>query len=329
MGSSAVVRNPRELSSWRAFVADKALLLLVLLLLAMAAAALGRFHHLLELFTHFRVFYLAGALALAAAFAGLRRWRYAAAALLAAAFNLWIVSPAYLPRSGPGGPGNLRILSANVLTSNQDRTRVLDLVRSARPDVIVLIEVNEGWIGALAGLEAEYPYALKAPRPDNFGMALYSRLPLERPEELDLLDIGVPALTGVVRVGGTPVSVLGLHTLPPGSAFRAAARNAQIAAAAEIARNTDGLTVICGDFNATPWSPRFADALSRSGLVDARRGRGIQPTWPAQYAPLMIPLDHCLVSPEIGVVSFQAGPDVGSDHLPIRIDLSIPPSGAP
>jgi len=40
--------------------------------------------------------------------------------------------------------------------------------------------------------------------------------------------------------------------------------------------------------------------------------------------PLLgIPIDHCLVSPEIIVTKRSVGPSVGSDHYPVIIDFSI------
>ena len=49
-----------------------------------------------------------------------------------------------------------------------------------------------------------------------------------------------------------------------------------------------------------------------------------EPTWPTYNPLLWIPIDHCLVSPEIIVTDRQIGPDVGSDHYPIVVDLQLP-----
>jgi endonuclease/exonuclease/phosphatase (EEP) superfamily protein YafD len=39
---------------------------------------------------------------------------------------------------------------------------------------------------------------------------------------------------------------------------------------------------------------------------------------------LSIPIDHCLISPDIKVVNIRTGPNVGSDHRPLITDLIIP-----
>ncbi|ELR98939.1 hypothetical protein GLO73106DRAFT_00027820 [Gloeocapsa sp. PCC 73106] len=35
-----------------------------------------------------------------------------------------------------------------------------------------------------------------------------------------------------------------------------------------------------------------------------------------------IPIDHCLISPEIKVTSIYTGADTGSDHRPLIINLT-------
>lgn len=109
----------------------------------------------------------------------------------------------------------------------------------------------------------------------------------------------VPSINATLLLNGIPVTLLGTHPLPPGSAEYARLRNDQLRAIATKVQASKGLTIVLGDLNATPW-------------------------WPA-YLPIgRIPLDHCLVSPSIYVINKQLGPNVGSDHLPVVIDLEIP-----
>jgi endonuclease/exonuclease/phosphatase (EEP) superfamily protein YafD len=85
-----------------------------------------------------------------------------------------------------------------------------------------------------------------------------------------------------------------------------------------------GEVIVCGDFNASPWSPIMSRFTRQSGLRDSRLGFGAQPTWPAHLPGLRTPIDYCFVSRGIGVQNFRRGMSFGSDHLPIIADLAIP-----
>ena len=75
----------------------------------------------------------------------------------------------------------------------------------------------------------------------------------------------------------------------------------------------------------TPWSPYFRRLLDDGALHDASRGRGPAPTWPVGLGPMRIPIDHCLHSDGVVVTDRRTGPGVGSDHLPLIVDLLISP----
>ena len=63
--------------------------------------------------------------------------------------------------------------------------------------------------------------------------------------------------------------------------------------------------------------------VGTTGLCDTRAGFGYQGSFPASSAILRIPIDHVLVSCEVGVRARRIGPDVGSDHLPVIVDLAF------
>jgi endonuclease/exonuclease/phosphatase (EEP) superfamily protein YafD len=42
-----------------------------------------------------------------------------------------------------------------------------------------------------------------------------------------------------------------------------------------------------------------------------------------QYFLMRIPIDHCLFSPGIRILSKEVGPRVGSDHFPVIVDFLI------
>jgi endonuclease/exonuclease/phosphatase (EEP) superfamily protein YafD len=82
-----------------------------------------------------------------------------------------------------------------------------------------------------------------------------------------------------------------------------------------------------GDFNTTPWSVLMRQVLRESGLVNSQSGFGLQPTWPATLPNfLQIAIDHCLHSPSLITKHRTIGPNIGSDHLPIGLELEWNPT---
>lgn len=75
--------------------------------------------------------------------------------------------------------------------------------------------------------------------------------------------------------------------------------------------------------NVTPWSPVFSDLLREGGLLNTSQGHGLFGSWPAWLPAGRIPIDHCLVTPDWQVDSKRLGPDIGSDHLPVMVDLRL------
>ncbi len=82
--------------------------------------------------------------------------------------------------------------------------------------------------------------------------------------------------------------------------------------------------MLVGDLNLTPYAPAFPRLLRESGLRDAFVGRWWRPTWQAGFGPLALPIDHALVPATSCVLQADIGPDVGSDHRPVQVTLTLP-----
>jgi endonuclease/exonuclease/phosphatase (EEP) superfamily protein YafD len=283
-----------------------------------------------DILTSFMLAHFIGAVVVLLGLAGLRAWRRC---ILAVMLVLWVgalVAP-YAPyatlSAAPDSAGRpLRVMLTNVLTRNTQSARVFEAVREANPDVLCIQEFDKEWQRDLQELTGDYPHRHDIPRPDNFGIALWSKHPFLSVETLNLGDATVPAILAKLDVGGTPVTALTVHTLPPLMRDYADTRNQQIAAIPAIAREAGTPFILIGDLNVTMWSPYFLGMEQASGLVNARRGRGVLPTWPANvpWAPAPCPIDHVLASSDIGVVDIKRGPFVGSDHYPVYADLLLP-----
>lgn len=79
--------------------------------------------------------------------------------------------------------------------------------------------------------------------------------------------------------------------------------------------------VVMGDFNAPHSAPEMQRFFRRTGLVEPAERLNTWPTWrPARN------FDHILVSPDIDVGELMVLDDSHSDHLPVSLDLALPPA---
>ena len=309
-------------------LAERAALYGVLVTLA---GLFGRHAWFLELFTHFKL-QLAGCFALYVLieFAA-RHWHHAAAGATFAAVNalpvllLCLTATPRQPPAADAPSAQIRIVQANVLTSNRDAAALLSLVAREAPDVIVLQETNLRWLNDLSVLTNDYPVFAAVPREDNFGAAIYCRTNAHAAEifYLDVRD-AVPSTQSRLTANGRPLTVIGTHPFAPYNRSRWLGRNQHTQRLASRVRRIKGPCIVTGDFNNTPWSEHFQAFLAGSGLRDSASGRCLQPTWPTFLPPVArIPLDHVFHSPDVHVVARRLGPSIGSDHLPLILDIAF------
>ena len=282
----------------------------------------GRFWWPFELLSHFRLQYFV--ILLACVIAYLVGKKYLSALLITTVLiiNFTSIGSLFLGSQtiASGGP-TLRALLVNVNVSNREFERVTDFIQSTNPDIIIIVEVDNFWMEAIKEVRNEYPYNTSEPRNDGFGIALLSRIPFESAKILDIGGFGAPSVIARFDIEGKSLTLVGTHLLPPVDYIQD--RKDQSAALANFVSSQKGRVVVLGDLNMTSWSPLFKDLLNESGLQDSRIGRGIQPTWPVVMPLFLIPIDHCLISKGLTVHERKVGSNVGSDHYPVIIDISV------
>lgn len=255
-----------------------------------------------------------------------------AAAVGAQVFQIYPYTPlaaAQVIRARESGE-TLKVFSANVLQGNHRTNTLLELIAQEKPDVVLLMETDPWWARQLAGLEREFPYSIKEPLTNTYGMILYSKLDLVNPEVRYLVQPDIPSIRTDVRLrDGRTVRVYGVHPRPPGRPGRTGApadsapRDAELVIVAKEVRGLEQPVIVAGDFNDVAWShtTRLFQRVSR--LLDPRIGRGFFNTYNANYWFLRFPLDHLFHSDDFAMVDFKRLPYIGSDHFPILSALRL------
>ncbi len=305
------------------------MILLVIPALLLAAISLASFAGAwvwwLVVLANFRAQYVV-ALAVLGLVVAVTRWRRTGLAILGVALiNLLFVAPLYVgsPGESVAAAPDLRVMSFNLLSTNESYNDVIEYIKAAEPDVVLLHESSRPWEVAMesAGLD----YQIIRGRSEDL---IFGTLVLVR-DEVEAVSYGFAegaarAIAMEYQPDGwpEPVQILSSHPLAPTTADRAALRDAQLEFAAEWASEQEGAFLVVGDLNASPWSWPFRRLVDDGSLRNSQIGFGLQPTFSANsFLLLRVPIDHLLHSQELRVRDRRLGPALGSDHFPLIVDL--------
>ena len=231
----------------------------VLAIASVLVGLLGRWQVLCDLASHFRIQATVALFVAFVALACLKRKRSAimvgvAAIILAA--TLWpFLNPARDTGDATTGR-SYRLLTLNVLTNNPRRDRVIDFIRQTDPDFIALQETSAAWMESLdAALRDEWPYRKEQPRSDNFGIALFSKIPWSACAVVEYSDrLPTPSIKATFDLeDGATLNLIVAHPLPPMNYPCWMARNdVFVALANDIRQSHPARTILAGDLNCTP-----------------------------------------------------------------------------
>jgi endonuclease/exonuclease/phosphatase (EEP) superfamily protein YafD len=303
---------------------DRVLVLAGILVALVSFLPLGaRLSWPLELTAHFRVQYLVVTGVVLALALLRRRWAVSALLVAAGAVSAAPVLP-YLPL-GPSSIASaaappVKVLTVNVSFRQFSARRLLELVREADPDVVVVQELTPHAERELAALDELFPQNRRFPADGPYGIGLWSRFPLESSATFALGRR--PAIEARLRAPAGTFSVIGVHLSAPTTARRGAARNRELRALALRSAAVAEPLIVAGDFNTTPYSPFFGDWLRDSGLTDSRRGRTLAISWPTTLPVIGIPIDHVAVNDGFRILSHRRLPNFESDHYAVLVELA-------
>jgi endonuclease/exonuclease/phosphatase (EEP) superfamily protein YafD len=223
----------------------------------------------------------------------MRIWEYALAALvvLSLIWQLIAIAPYTalyrneMSESRQENDSNrISLLVYNVRYDNREVKALLKLIRDNDPDLILLSEPTRWWFEKLKGLEDNYPHTIYQPQENHYGMLLFSKLELEKPEVRFLIEPEIPSFRTKVRLpSGTPITFYGVHPRPPGLDLpeeeenegddeRADSdmRDAELMLVAkEIKELGETPVIVAGDFNDVAWS-HTTHLFQRTGAYSIR-----------------------------------------------------------
>ncbi len=254
---------------------------------------------------------------------------------------VWPVRWMLLPHRGgtaaaPAGQHLVRVLEANVHGSQRALDGLIAMIDQIQPDVVVAIEVPPGLEGYLTEnpiVKANLPFAI-GPEPGMLWRdVMLSRDPLHRLRfdgDLDrYMHIFAFRRSCFIDAPEGRYLISAMHPPSPREAASWQRGNEWTSLLAEVCRGqllaTGVPVILAGDFNSTPSGYRHGIMLKRSGLAPSDVLGGLTGTWPSDWpGPLRLTIDRVWVSPDVQFVSREVVGDIGSDHRPSLVTLSVP-----
>lgn len=227
----------------------------------------------------------------------------------------------------PLAENSFTLMVSNVRMENDDKERFHTLVKKYNPDILLINEPDQNWADAIDKLDSDYPYSIKYPINNTYGMMLLSKLPLTESAVNFLVEDEVPSIfTRITLPSGSKIDFYGVHPKPPMPGSDTYERDTELLIIGKKIREIKNPTIVAGDLNDVGWSVTSKLFRKYSGLVDPREGRGLYNTYNVFVPLLRYPLDHIFYSKEFGLLTLKKLDDIGSDHFPLLIGLNYEPN---
>ena len=247
------------------------------------------------------------------------------------AYQLWLIQP-YTPFYHRRKPQQefhknmMKLVTANVLQTNRAYDRFIKIIKDAAPDIFITMESDAAWDEAISDAFPEYLHTVKASLDNFYGMHLYSKLPLDTHEVAYLVEHDIPSIHTQLTFADQQFNLIAIHPAPPSPSENETSkeRDAELMLIGKKCRGQEKSTVVCGDLNDVVWSKTSRLFKRMTGYLDPRVGRGLYPSFHANYWLLRFPLDHLFYSKDMHVPKLRRLPDFGSDHFAMYYELLFP-----
>lgn len=218
----------------------------------------------------------------------------------------------------------VRFVISNVYQYNRKSKKLVKEVSRYDVDVMVFVETDHWWKDQLKeAFEEEFPYTVLNPLENTYGMLFFSKHELSSTEVRYMVKDDIPSIRTIINHPEGQIKFFAIHPEPPvpGENLKSTERDKEILKVAKEAASEEMPVIVAGDLNDVAWSYTTERFVEVSGLKDPRRGRGMFSTFHANYPFFRWPLDHLFCSDHFELNRIRCLRRVGSDHLPIYVDL--------
>ncbi len=287
---------------------------------------LGNHHWFFDLFSHFSLqFFFINLLFLPCLLFLFKKnyalWILVLLSLLIHFLNLW---PFYYHQTSTRSLASkpIKVVSINLNSANDQYSLLNDYLAHYDPDIVFLLELTPALGHQLSALRAQFPYGKAVMENGNFGIGIISKIPLNNVQIQRQDSTQIPYMTAQIQFSDQTITVIAAHAYPPLGEEGTLLRNSYTDQISQFIQNSKTPTILCGDFNASPWSHQIKKIIKETGMI-LPQGQGVTPTWPSHLPFLRIPIDFCMTSKSIHSLEYSRGPYVGSDHYPFQMVVNF------
>lgn len=232
---------------------------------------------------------------------------------------------------------NVRLFNAYEKNPDTDAVQIIgEILTEQDPDVVCIQEYYEPNKIDLSGYPYKYIH-FKSTRA-KLGHAYFSKYPLINTGAFDFEGTYNNTLFADVVKGKDTIRIYNVHLQSMGiiprvrflqetdneklrrrisSAFKK--QQSQIDVILEHQKNTKNRTIVCGDFNNTPFS--YSYRMLKNGMQDSfrERGNGLGTTFMFEKFPMRI--DYIFASKDLDLLTFETIKNTFSDHNALRVTV--------
>lgn len=220
--------------------------------------------------------------------------------------------------------GMVSILAVNVLQTNTQFEKLIHIIKQYNPDLVLTMESNGDWENALKAIEETYPFSVKIPMENLYGMHLYSKHKLKNVTTQFQVEDDIPSIYFDYSINGEiDVFFACLHPAPPSPTENDTSKeqDAELMLTGKHIRDLDKPCVVCGDMNDVVWSRTTRLFKKMTEMIDPRVGRGFFATYHAGYRLMRFPLDHLFITKDLYVGKMERTEHFGSDHFGVYYEI--------
>ena len=196
----------------------------------------------------------------------------------------------------PNTSQQLSISQVNMASVNDEYDTLVSRLLAESPDIISFQEITPIWNQVLNEDFGDlYPYYKNLVRIDPYGLALYSKIPLESVDTFHTQHI--PHLKCAIRLNGEKIHLISSYITPALNNPSTQLAKAQLEDVNIQIAKCPTPVIAVGDYNMVHWTPEMIEFKERSQLNNSRRESSANPR--------DIPYEHIFFSKEIECVAFK------------------------